>query len=263
MPNIHVQVATSKQTISDSGHSSTSESDSNIRIPPSKGIYTQDSYTSVELKVSDPDKSSEKSDLLNGQPTHDNTQGMEATSGKLLENQPHHDHIINKETLDALSTVQIASVNGEQVHGNSIPDTAGREVANQIDDHSTGTHGSDINSSYPGDITTSRVELSDTRPDGIISEAEDATHTTDRRKAAFGEDASSETLCSVFDGYSSRDSGSHCSKVEGSKLNPHNDNDLGTLSYIYNVIINNKDNMIKTSIPMGFLLLLTLLFKVN
>ncbi|KMZ98457.1 hypothetical protein PVNG_06199 [Plasmodium vivax North Korean] len=260
-PNMHAEVETSKQTISDSSHSSTSESDYNIRIPPSKGISTQESYSAVEAKVSNSAKSSEQSDLLNGQPTHDNTQGMEATSGEILENQAHHNHTSDKETPDALTTVHISSVNGKQIDANSIPDTAGRGDAEQLADHPVGTLGSGINSSYSGEITTSSVARSDTQPVGIIYDAKDSIHTSDPRKAAVGGDARNEIPCSVFDGYPPRDSESHCSKEEGSKLNAHNDNDLGTLSYMYNVIIENKDNMIKSSIPMGILLLLTVLFK--
>ncbi|VUZ99598.1 PIR protein [Plasmodium vivax] len=260
-PNIHAQVETSKQTISDSSHSSTSESDSNTRIPSSQGVSTQEPNSAVEVKVIDSSESSEQSDLLNGQPTHDNTQGMEATSMKICESQAHHENTSDKEPLDTLSTVQIASVNGEQTDGNSIIDTADREVAKQIDGHPVDTHVSGINSSHSVDITTSSVELSHTGSDGIISDAKNDTHTSDPRKAAVGEDASSETHCSEIADYPSRGSGSPCSKEEDSKITAHNDNDLGTLSYIYNVIINNKNNMIKTSIPMGIVLLLTLLFK--
>ncbi|CAG9474104.1 unnamed protein product [Plasmodium vivax] len=262
-PNIHAQVETTKQTISDSDHSSNSESDSNTSIPPSQGISTQEPNSSVEVKVIDPDKSSEQSDLLNGQTTYDNTQVMESTSGKVLENQAHHENTSDKETLDTLSTVQIASVNGEQIDANSIIDTAGREVAEQIDDHPVGTHGSGINSSYFGEITTSSVVRSDTQPVSIIYDAQDAMHSSDPRKAAVAGDTHNEILCSDSVDYPSRDTGSHCSKGEGSRITSHNDNNLGTLSHIYSVIINNKDNMIKTSIPMGILLLLTLLFKVN
>ncbi|SCA60652.1 hypothetical protein PVC01_000098300 [Plasmodium vivax] len=57
--------------------------------------------------------------------------------------------------------------------------------------------------------------------------------------------------------------GTSCIEEKDSQLVTNNDNILATLSYITDIIQNNKDHMIKASIPMGIVLLLTLLFKVN
>ncbi|SCA60746.1 VIR protein [Plasmodium vivax] len=50
-------------------------------------------------------------------------------------------------------------------------------------------------------------------------------------------------------------------KASGSELTSGNDNELGIFNQISNVIIKNKENVINTSIPMGIVLLLSLLFK--
>ncbi|KMZ85546.1 hypothetical protein PVBG_06392 [Plasmodium vivax Brazil I] len=54
-----------------------------------------------------------------------------------------------------------------------------------------------------------------------------------------------------------------CTEEEGSQLITNNGNILATLNYISDLIQKNKDNVIKTSIPVGIVLLLGLLFKVN
>ncbi|KMZ94951.1 hypothetical protein PVMG_05620 [Plasmodium vivax Mauritania I] len=50
-------------------------------------------------------------------------------------------------------------------------------------------------------------------------------------------------------------------EVAGSVLTPGNTNELGTFNKIFSTIQANKENVIKTSIPMGIVLLLSLLFK--
>ncbi|EDL42771.1 variable surface protein Vir18, putative [Plasmodium vivax] len=53
-----------------------------------------------------------------------------------------------------------------------------------------------------------------------------------------------------------------CNEAQNTEITSNNNNDiLGTLSRVFNVIEENKDNMIKASAPMGIVLLLGLLFK--
>ncbi|KMZ77208.1 hypothetical protein PVIIG_05587 [Plasmodium vivax India VII] len=55
-----------------------------------------------------------------------------------------------------------------------------------------------------------------------------------------------------------------CNEAQNTEITSNNNNDiLGTLSRVFNVIQENKDNMIKASAPMGIVMLLGLLFKVN
>ncbi|VUZ99985.1 PIR protein [Plasmodium vivax] len=53
-----------------------------------------------------------------------------------------------------------------------------------------------------------------------------------------------------------------CNEAQNAEITSDNNNDiLGTLSHVFEVIQENKDNMIKASAPMGIVLLLTLIFK--
>ncbi|SCO69107.1 VIR protein [Plasmodium vivax] len=54
-----------------------------------------------------------------------------------------------------------------------------------------------------------------------------------------------------------------CNATENTEITADNNKILDILSYTFNAIQQNKDNMITASIPMGILLLLTLIFKVN
>ncbi|KMZ95096.1 hypothetical protein PVMG_05968 [Plasmodium vivax Mauritania I] len=53
-----------------------------------------------------------------------------------------------------------------------------------------------------------------------------------------------------------------CNEAQNAEITSDNNNDiLGTLTHVFEVIQENKDNMIKASAPMGIVLLLTLIFK--
>ncbi|CAI7718644.1 hypothetical protein, conserved [Plasmodium vivax] len=76
-----------------------------------------------------------------------------------------------------------------------------------------------------------------------------------------GEHAHVKALCNEIPGTQAIHNGDSCIKEQDNELVLNNGGDLGIFSNIFQVIQRNKDNMTNASIPIGIVLLLSLLFK--
>ncbi|KMZ77166.1 hypothetical protein PVIIG_05642 [Plasmodium vivax India VII] len=75
------------------------------------------------------------------------------------------------------------------------------------------------------------------------------------------EHARVKTPCSEMPSTQAIHNGDSCIKEQDNELVHNNDNNLGIFNDIYQMILSNKDNMTNASIPIGIVLLLSLLFK--
>ncbi|CAI7724284.1 PIR protein [Plasmodium vivax] len=78
---------------------------------------------------------------------------------------------------------------------------------------------------------------------------------------ADGETSGSEVAHSQTDVSDVSCVGTNCNAEQNTEINADNNNILGILSYTFKTIQQNKNNMITASIPMGIVLLLSLIFK--
>ncbi|KMZ95033.1 hypothetical protein PVMG_06015 [Plasmodium vivax Mauritania I] len=107
-------------------------------------------------------------------------------------------------------------------------------------------------------------EVSDSKTSGGQESNYDHPRTEgDKNRAGVDGGTDNEIPCTEGAGYRSSNNGNLCNKGERSELMDNNANALGIFSNIFGVIQDNKDNVINTSIPVGIVLLLGLLFKVN
>ncbi|KMZ88818.1 hypothetical protein PVBG_05614 [Plasmodium vivax Brazil I] len=214
-------------------------------------------------------------------------------AGEPIRNQAHNDQSVTTGTSDGSTHAQIPPVNGQKVEENFILDPVNGAGTEDTPVDGADTHSVDINRSASGDTTTSTMvrngepfidahvdggdaNLSITRstgddiqvPNSKASDGEESNHGDTRtegskNKAAVGGDTDNKNLCIGVTDNQSSNNGNRCSNGQGSELMDNNTNALGIFSNIFGVIQANKDNVINTSIPVGIVLLLGLLFKVN
>ncbi|KMZ84219.1 hypothetical protein PVBG_06299 [Plasmodium vivax Brazil I] len=247
---------------------------------------TGDADPGNTLHVKGSHESPVQHNLSDGQDSSGNTQVDVASSGTLIVNGAHDDQLDTKETSVSSPLTKTAPVSGEGSNGDPIISAiAGGDTENLAP---SGVHAVSvgINGSPSGDLTTSG-QISSNVPspgksmDVRASASNDSSHVSTGIEAAAGMegnygvslsedyhnkvgttgDVVEETRCS--EGVSlPHDSATTCTATKNTEITAYN-NILATLSNIFGVIKDNKDNVINASIPVGIVLLLGLLFKVN
>ncbi|SCA83807.1 hypothetical protein, conserved [Plasmodium vivax] len=112
-----------------------------------------------------------------------------------------------------------------------------------------------------GEPTTRTVPIIVNNTDGVPLDNKDETGEDSGKLITDDEHAHVKTLSNEIASTQAICNGDTCIRGQDNELVPNNDNDLGMFSDMFQMIISNQDNMTKASIPIGIVLLLTLLFK--
>ncbi|SCA59600.1 VIR protein [Plasmodium vivax] len=270
--------------------SSSPSKDDKLGPPPSdkesRNIATEDADPGNTLHVGDSHERSVQHNLSDGQDSSGNTQVDLASSGTLIENQAHDGQPDTKETSVSSPHTETSLVSGEGSNGYPIVSAIAGGNKEKVAANGVHTVNVGINDSSAGDLTTrgqissnmpssgrsTEVRTSDSNDSSHVSTGSEATPSmegdygvsrsgSDHNQAGVNGDVDEETRCS--EGVSlPHDSATTCTATKNTEITVDN-NILATLSNIFGVIKDNKENVINTSIPMGIVLLLGLLFKVN
>ncbi|KMZ84798.1 hypothetical protein PVBG_04215 [Plasmodium vivax Brazil I] len=269
--------------------SSAPSKDDKLGPPPSdkesQNIATEDSDPGNTFHVKDSLERPVHLNLSGGQDASGNTQVEPVSSGTPIVNEAHDDQSVTKETSVSSPLTETSLVSGEGSNGNPIVSATGIGDKEKLAANGVHTVRVGINGSPSGDLTTSGQIANDVSSPGTstevkASDSNDPSHfstgseassgmednyvvslsESDHNQAVVTEDVGEETRCSEEDVSLPHNGAIPCTATKNTEITVDN-NILATLSNIFGVIQANKDNVTNTSIPVGIVLLLGLLFK--
>ncbi|KMZ96631.1 hypothetical protein PVNG_02027 [Plasmodium vivax North Korean] len=290
-PNVHEQVETETR-LSSPAPLEAEESNTHPAGDPSQTHSDQHPESGNIFQISDLHKKTLQHNVPDGQGSDYSTLREPAPAGESIGNQAHNDQSVTTGTSGDSTLSQILPANGEKVDEKSVLDPVSSARTENIAVDGARTHSADMHSSDSSAITTRTIlpngepligtpSGEDAKPTIGQSKGDDSevsgskasdgegsnhgdTHTKgDQNQAGVGGGTDNKNLCNEVTDYQSSNNGNLCNKGERSELMDNNANALGIFSNIFGVIQDNKDNVINTSIPVGIVLLLGLLFKVN
>ncbi|KMZ77385.1 hypothetical protein PVIIG_05416 [Plasmodium vivax India VII] len=146
--------------------------------------------------------------------------------------------------------------------------TEKRNITSETTTYMTFNNMPTIPVAFVGLETSDRVNYGkDTDTAGVLSEANVGEQGSPVSKAdrvtSLHDQHHHKTSCRESAAYSPNNSESRCNAAHSTESYADNLEEQGIFDQISNVILNNQGHMIKASIPIGIVLLLTLLFKVN
>ncbi|KMZ87796.1 hypothetical protein PVBG_05048 [Plasmodium vivax Brazil I] len=232
------QVETSTQPSTTSGHKSTKDVDSHALSPPPLSRSDQKSDSDIPLEQShtdiDPIQKNSTDDKPDG-----NSPGERDTAAQIDVKQDIARQAGVTETPDS-------AIHADKVFVQKDPSGANIDLYGEavVHDH-PGTRNPEIK-----DSVTERSNDSDTIH-GITSDG-GGYHTEVSYVNNAGNEAQSNASSCI---------GNPCSNEQSTEINSHNSETLGMFNHISKILLENQGHMIKASIPMGIVLLLTFLFK--
>ncbi|KMZ89589.1 hypothetical protein PVBG_03310 [Plasmodium vivax Brazil I] len=243
---------TQKQQLNDSSPSGISELDRSSSDPFSECVSGRTSDLTCTLTEKILDTKGFQTSRNSGNPIVTNQSESQDSVSKIVEEETDSDKDITTKTAHNLSPNENTPDSLQRANEHSLTaSTDGEspravvldpEIADSEEDSSTSLDSSPSNDAGTNDITVVDIPTNYIAVDGEIKSVNvphDDTH-------------GSEDSCK----------GTNCNTTQNTEVTSDNNNDiLGKLSYVFNVIQDNKNNMIKASIPMGIILLLTLLLK--
>ncbi|KMZ79130.1 hypothetical protein PVIIG_01604 [Plasmodium vivax India VII] len=217
----------------------------------SKNEANDQSNTHVQVETETPFPSpvpSEARELSTGQTDHPShrSSDQDSQSGDIFQVTDLHNKTLQHNVPDG------------QGSGGSTPREqapAGESIGNQAHNDQSVTTGTS------GDSTPAQIPPVNERQGDEKSIFGTVNSTGTENTAIDGGGTDKKNLCNEVTDYQSSNNGSLCSKEQHNELMDNNTNALGIFSNIFGVIQANKDNVINTSIPVGIVLLLGLLFK--
>ncbi|SCO72504.1 VIR protein [Plasmodium vivax] len=253
----------------------------------------QDSESGNIFHVSDLHKKTLQLNVPDGDGSGGSTPREQTPDGESIGKQAHNDQSVTTGTSGDSTLVQIPPFNEIKVDEKSVSGTFSSEGTENITVDGAVTPSADINGSASSTITTSTMvrngdpligaphdkgdgELTFVRsagdnggvPVSKDSGSEESSYGDTRtegdlNKTGVDGGSDNETICTEVAGYKLSNKGNLCSKEQRSELMGNNGDESNIFNKIYNMIVTNKDHMINASIPIGIVLLLSLLFKVN
>ncbi|SCA82022.1 hypothetical protein, conserved [Plasmodium vivax] len=264
VPNVEVPEESANPDFRSSGPKEAQKQTSDVSDPPNEDILGTEPRNSplqtVLIQESNPgDFSQEKGtdkNVLQSKLPSDNTNGANP-----IGHQANVDPVVQKENLVA-----------------PLPSTHIHDTVSDVErDHSDGNSDNGVSTSVSYNVLdrvngTSLGQPADEVPtsaDSIVADTTDSVQFDSKgvggadigKLVIDSEHARVKTPCSEMPSTQAIHNGDSCIKEQDNELVHNNDNNLGIFNDIYQMILSNKDNMTNASIPIGIVLLLSLLFK--
>ncbi|CAI7724222.1 hypothetical protein, conserved [Plasmodium vivax] len=262
-PNVEVPEESANPDSKSSGLEDAQKQSSDVSDPPNEdklGTEPRNGplQTVIIQEFNPGDSSQEKGTDKNVHQSNlhsDNTNGASPS-----DRQVNVDLVVQRENHDANHPSHIhaaaSHVEGASSDGNSADRVSTSALHNGLDT----VNGTSLG--QPGDEATSgRVSMVAGNTDSVHLESTGASGGDTDKLVTDDARARAKTLSNEIRSTQADCNGDTCIKGQDNELVHNNDNNLGILNDIYEVILRNKDNMTNASIPIGIVLLLSLLFK--
>ncbi|GAB69415.1 CYIR protein, partial [Plasmodium cynomolgi strain B] len=187
-----------------------------------------------------------------GNPLDTNHPGFQDSVSKIHAEVTSGDKYIIKGTAHNLSPNQSTPGSVQRANEDPLPTATDRGSTDSVASHPENTGSEEFSSASLASAPSSDACTNGVTYVNISSDYKTADGESKSVKDYHGDPLGSEDSCIA----------TTCNATQNTEITSNNNNDiLGTLSYTFNAMQQNKDNMIKASIPIGVILFLTILLK--